>query len=237
MEFKLALIEDEVKMQTAIVDLLKRSVDESQNLRIDVYKDAESFLDGGKDYEVLLSDIELPGKSGMELGRMLKQRNRELCLIFLTAYAEFAADSYVLEAYQYILKRDMNERLPIVLNQLIEEKKREEKDFLWIGSATDQKKLCYKDIICVSKLKGQKYTEFVTKDDIYKERISLWQVEEQLKHPMFVSVGRSWIVNADHIARIRSEEIHLENGEIIRVSREQIQEVKKKITEYWRNAK
>ena len=34
-----------------------------------------------------------------------------------------------------------------------------------------------------------------------------------------------------------SEEIHLENGEIIRVSREQIQEVKKKITEYWRNAK
>ena len=237
MEFKLALIEDEEKMRTIIVKILNQAVDEEQSLQIDVYKDAESFLSSEKNYDVLVSDIELPGKSGMELGRILKKENRKLWLVFLTAYAEFAADSYVLDAYQYILKRDMKERLPIILNQLINEKRQAEKEFLWIGNVTDQKKIYYRDIVYIVKLKGQKYTEFVTKKNVYKERISLWQVEEQINHPAFVSVGRSWIININHIARIRSDEIYLENGEIIRVSRDQIQEVKKKITKYWRNIK
>lgn len=94
--------------------------------------------------------------NGIELGAKLKGDGIETYLVFLTSFAEFAADSYILEAYQYILKRDMKDRLGDVLRRIAKEKKTSEQDFLWVGD--HEKKLFYKDIICVSKVKGQKYS-------------------------------------------------------------------------------
>lgn len=107
-------------------DLLAGS---SRNLRCEditteIYKTAEEFLEVKKHYDVVISDIDLPGKSGIDLGRILKAEQKDICLVFLTSYAEFAVDSYVLEAYQYILKRDMKERLPAVLQKIYQEKQK-----------------------------------------------------------------------------------------------------------------
>lgn len=76
------------------------------------------------------------GKAGFDLGRILKAEQKDICLVFLTSYAEFAVDSYVLEAYQYILKRDMKERLPAVLQKIYQEKQKESQNFFWIGGVT-----------------------------------------------------------------------------------------------------
>ena len=41
-------------------------------------------------------------------------------IVFITSYEEYAAESYRIEAYQYILKQDLEFRLPGVAEQLIE---------------------------------------------------------------------------------------------------------------------
>lgn len=46
---------------------------------------------------------------------------------------------------------------------------------------TDQRKLYHKDIICIRKVKGQKYVEFVMVNGAYKERLALHQTFEDLK--------------------------------------------------------
>lgn len=72
------------------------------------------------------------------------------------------------------MKRDMKERLPAVLQKIYQESKREP-EFLLIGGVTDQRKLYHKDIICIRKVKGQKYVEFVMVNGAYKERLALHQ--------------------------------------------------------------
>ncbi len=80
---------------------------QAQDVITEIYKTAEEFLEVKKHYDVVISDIDLPGKSGIDLGRILKAEQKDICLVFLTSYAEFAVDSYVLEAYQYILKKEI----------------------------------------------------------------------------------------------------------------------------------
>ena len=70
----------------------------------------------------------------------------------------------------------MKERLPAVLQKIYQEKQKESQNFFWIGGVTDQRKLYHKDIICIRKVKGQKYVEFVMVNGAYKERLALHQI-------------------------------------------------------------
>lgn len=235
--FQIAMIEDEEHTRQEVAELISREFEklQAQDVTMEIYKTAEEFLEVKKHYDAVISDIDLPGKSGIELGRILKIEQKDICLVFLTSYAEFAVDSYVLEAYQYILKRDMKERLPVVLRKIYQEKQKESQNFLWIGGVTDQRKLYYKDIICIRKVKGQKYVEFVMVNGAYRERLALHQIFEELKSPAFIFAGRSHIINIDHVDRITTDAVYLENGFKIQAGVEIIQDVKTQIMEYWRN--
>ena len=67
----------------------------------------------------------------------------------------------------------------------------------------------------------------------YKERLALHQIFEDLKSPAFIFAGRSYIINIDHVDRITTAAIYLEDG--IKIRAETIQDVKTRIMEYWRN--
>ena len=49
-----------------------------------------------------------------------------------------------------------------------------------------------------------------------------------------IMVGRSCLVNIEHIAGISAESMQLDNGDVIGAGRELIWEVKQKVTAYWR---
>lgn len=238
MHLTIAIIEDEQPAREQIGELVIQELSGETEVYIEKYEDAENFLKALEEKtdteypDAVISDIDLPGMTGIELGARLKELGTGTYLVFLTSFAEFAADSYILEAYQYILKRDMTERLGDVLRGIAEEIRKNEQDFLWIGNHTQ--KLYYRDIICVSKVKGQKYSEYRTKKKVYRERMPLFQIQEQLGTDAFIMVGRSDLVNIEHIAGISAESVQLDNGEVIGAGRELILEVKQKVTAYWR---
>lgn len=128
----------------------------------------------------------------------------------------------------------MKERLPAVLQKIYQKRKREP-EFLLDRWVTDQRKLYHKDIICIRKVKGQKYVEFVMVNGAYKERLALHQIFEDLKSPAFIFAGRSYIINIDHVDRITTDAVYLEDGIKIQAGAETIQDVKTRIMEYWRN--
>ena len=58
---------------------------------------------------------------------------------------------------------------------------------------------------------------------------------EDLKSPAFIFAGRSHIINIDHVDRITTDAVYLEDGIKIQAGAETIQDVKTRIMEYWRN--
>ena len=70
---------------------------------------------------------------------------------------------------------------------------------------------------------------------VKRVHITLHQIFEDLKSPAFIFAGRSYIINIDHVDRITTAAIYLEDGIKIQAGAETIQDVKTQIMEYWRN--
>ena len=70
----------------------------------------------GEEGDLFFVDIELgDGITGLEFGRILRKKYPNRGLVFLTSHKEFAMESYEIEADQYILKEQMDKRLPGIL--------------------------------------------------------------------------------------------------------------------------
>lgn len=133
------------------------------------------------------------------------------------------------------MKRDMRNVCRQYYRKFIRKSKKRARISSGSDGVTDQRKLYHKDIICIRKVKGQKYVEFVMVNGAYKERLALHQIFEDLKSPAFIFAGRSYIINIDHVDRITTAAIYLEDGIKIQAGAETIQDVKTRIMEYWRN--
>ena len=156
-------------------------------------------------------------------------------MIYLTSYPEYAWESYLVEAYQYVLKIDMQERLPQIVGKVLDGLIKENKNYRIFGNSYKHMKLYYKDIIYIQKEKEKKYTDYITKNGKYRERISFNQILHEIDDRRFIPIDRGHAINIQYIDQIDENFIYLETEEKFKVSRVQLANVKKQITEYWRN--
>lgn len=68
------------------------------------------------DFDLLISDIEMPGIDGLHLAEMLDNK----LVIFCTAYKEYAADAFNIDAVDYITKPVKLERLQKAISKAYE---------------------------------------------------------------------------------------------------------------------
>ena len=66
-------------------------------------------------YRIAFLDVDMPQVNGIALGGQLRHRNPDICLVYVSAYLAFALDGYKVNAYRYILKRDVAKQLPSCL--------------------------------------------------------------------------------------------------------------------------
>ncbi len=185
--------------------------------------------------DILITDIEMPEMNGMELGTKIREKYEKMYLIFLTAYPEYAYESYRISAYQYIDKSDMEERLPGLIETLALRLEKEKAQFLWIGTGEWKQKVYYTDIIYLYKAKGEKYVEYVTEKEIYRERMNIKDIEKEVLEHGFLMIERGYIANIKHIAGIGKTTIRMDNGEELAVSRARRAKVKEELNYRWRD--
>ena len=72
---KIATIEDEENIRQEIVRYIKKGIGSIEGVEVDVYESAERYLLVGGRYDLVISDIELPGISGLELGKNKREQS------------------------------------------------------------------------------------------------------------------------------------------------------------------
>ena len=208
----IALIEDDKYMQEIIKTCMETELRVSEKVKIEIFDKAEDFqkiLMEGNQYHIVFSDIELGKMNGITLAKVLQEKWPEMYVIFVTAHSEYAVDSYKLDAYQYILKEDMEERLPIILRAVLNRIERERKRFRILKREDYKEKVFYKDIIYIMKSKAAKYVRYITMNGEYRERNTLEMVIKELDDDDFLKVDRGCIVNIKHIYKIKGNIIFM----------------------------
>lgn len=231
----IALIDDEPAILENVRKCVESEFTPQDEVKIFVYYCGKDFLremEQGCEFDILVSDINMPEMNGMEFGKRIREKGSRMYLVFLTAYLEYAAESYIIEAYQYILKDDMEKRLPPILEQLIDRVKREKRQFRMIGTPMSKERVYYRDIVYVEKEKGSKYICYITVYGAYKERITLKKLSEELTSDEFILVERRYIINVTHVASMKDKVIQMDNGVEIILNRINFRKVREQISWY-----
>lgn len=234
---RIGIVDDEMMFRNRIASLVSETL-KSEPLQTEIrkYMNGNSFLDSIQNdgpFDILLADIQMDGMDGMELGKRIHSKNPGMAIIFITSYEEYAVESYRIDAYQYILKQDLEDRLPGVIKDLVRKLGDQEQEYRIVGNGTEKVKIPYRNIIYLYKSKGAKYVNYVTDDGIHRERISLDAVLKKLDSRVFVPVERGYVVNMQRICRISGNTLYLEKGYEVEVSRARLTKVKQEISRCW----
>ena len=82
-------------------------------------EEAAAFLSKTQ-VDVVFLDIEMPGKSGMAFAQDIQDIHGDIDIVFLTAYKEYAAEAFEMEATDYIVKPISAVRLENTIQRLCE---------------------------------------------------------------------------------------------------------------------
>ncbi|HJB28166.1 MAG TPA: LytTR family DNA-binding domain-containing protein [Candidatus Blautia faecavium] len=234
---RIGVVDDEKMFRDRISEIVVNVLKGEQvQTEIKKYADGTHFfeaLSAGETFDILLADIQMAGMDGMELGRRIRRNSPGMYIIFITSYEEYAAESYRIEAFQYILKQDLESRLPGVIRELAYRLEEQEQEYRIVGNSVEKVKLFYKNIIYLYKSKGAKYVNYVTEEGIFRERISLESLLKELDSKIFIPVERGYVVNMKRICRISGDTLYLEKGYQVQVSRARLTMVKQEITRCW----
>lgn len=237
--YRIAICDDEPDSLQNIYELVEKFFGrvERQSV-IEKYSNGVQLKNGianGKFYDIILLDIEMPDISGMELAAFIRKKYSEVILIFITAHEQYAIKSFELMIFRYIPKSMIENMIDKALAAAIQKLDIQEGEMYIVEKANEIYSIAQNDIMYI--YRDGKNAVICSKSVVLRTRKPLKDVFETLNQMSFIFVERGYIVNIAQIQAIEKDIVILKNQERIPISSSRIQEIKKRVVEYWKRKK
>ena len=194
------------------------------------FESAEEFLLNKiefKNVDIFILDIKMNGMSGMDLARLIREKDDISEIIFVTSLVEYIQEGYTVRAYRYLLKPINYEELKNHLLSCINDINKKKDNFMMIENKGIVHKVPINEIMYIEVAK--KELTIYAKENSYKTKSSMDKVEKELEKFDFYRCHKSYLVNMKYIETIDKNEIII-NCNKIPVSKHRISDFKKKFT-------
>lgn len=236
---KIGICEDDVTHQnllTAALDSYRTPAGE--HIQYDIYCNGLELLASINTnlYDALLLDILMPGFTGIDTAREIRESNKNIPIIFLTTSDEFAIESYRVHAIDYLIK-------PVNQNTLFETLNR----IYTLTENTLEKSIVAQTskAIFVFSLSEIEFVEINNRtlsfhiiDGTVKSisgRLSDYE-DVLLRHSEFLKVHRSYIINMDFMKTLNQRSFITLTGDEVPVSRNLLPDIRRRYIEHLHSA-
>ena len=201
----------------------------------DLFESAEEYLFKAEQnyYDVIFLDISMRGQSGMELARKIREKEKDVILVFVTSDASYVFDGYEVGAYRYLMKPVDEEKLCEILDYARKQKEVEEENYILVKKDSQSVRINLKDIIYIEAQKHYVNLCMENKESI-NIKIAFTELlqETQEKSDTILLTHRSYAVNIEKVVRIGRTECVLSDSSVIPVSRSFYKEVNEAFIKY-----
>lgn len=165
--------------------------------------------------DLVFLDIQMPDLTGLEFINSFAEKPM---VIFTTAFADYAIESYEVDAIDYLLKPVLFDRFYKAVNKAlmkIEESGTEiraEEDFMFIKSDTRIFKINYNDILYIEGMRD--YIAVHTPKQRILTLMSMTRMLDKLPKRRFMRVHKSYIIGIGHIHMIQNNRVLINQKEI-----------------------
>lgn len=188
---------------------------------------------GGFDLYVL--DILMPELNGIETSRRLRALGDGGEIVYLTTSNEFAADSYDVHAFFYLLKPVEKSKLFHVLDGVVEKLSQRRSRAIVVRTAEGPRRLLLERIRYVERV-GRCVRFYCTDSTVESQTIRVpfrEMVAPLLQDRRFHLCGASFVLNFQHVTGVHGQTALLDNGATMTLPRTAASDFKKAWGSYW----
>lgn len=217
---KIAICDDNLTFVQQTAEMLANWQEKPASIVCQTFDNGDELVEthSKTPFDIILLDIVMPLVNGIETAGEIRQKDKNVKIVFLTSSPEYAVESYTVKANNYLLKPIDSKKLYQCIDELAE-------DILFVSRT-----IIVKGIHSVHKipLSGIEYVEAHNKHTVFnmKDRTMIESTEPLHIHESTLSVKdgffkchRSYIVNINHIDTYTSKEIKMRSGYLIPVAR------------------
>lgn len=187
------------------------------------------------EFDVYLLDILMPGLNGIDTGRKLRQQGDGGEIVYLTTSNDFAADSYEVRAFFYLLKPVEEKRFFQVLDDAAEKLKRRRSESIVVATADGPRRILLERIRYVERV-GRCIRYHCTDGAIDSQSIRIpfrEMAAPLLADRRFCLCGASFVLNFQHVTGVQGQTALLDSGQTLVLPRTVAADFKKAWGSYW----
>lgn len=233
-ELRIAICDDELfyieQIAEHIVKLEQRGKEPFHITRFQSGEELLAALEADREaFHLIFLDIEMPGLSGMEAAKKIRQLNETLVLCFVTSYEAYALKAFELEAVDYVVKPVSEERIKKTIHKALiqtfytmdvnEIKKR----YVNVVVSRTTKVIDSNYIIYIEKQRNKCVIHMVEEDiECYE---SLESILEKMDQTRFMFCHQGYIIDFSKVKEIKGKCACMGKGIEIPISRKYIKDI------------
>lgn len=232
---RIAICDDE-NAQCQLLESYLKEYSKQEKVLIETvsFPNAESLLflwEDDKNFDLLILDIEMGDLSGMDLAFKLRNEGSRVPMLFITGYEDYMSQGYEVEALHYLLKPLQKARFFDVLNRLRSKIQPESKILLQAESGAIS--IVPSDIWYIEA--SGHFCNLTTADKVIELRHSISEMKNILNGEKgIVQNHRSYIVNLQHVSSLMQNELIMDDGVRLPVSRGSAKTVSEAFVRYYK---
>lgn len=200
-------------------------------LKLELAASGDELLDRWSEgrWDLVFLDIFMPGRSGVDTARLLRQKDAGCALIFATTSREHGLESFELGVMDYLVKPFAQ---PLV-NQAMDWFVQQEQVRL------RQLRLEADGESYTIRMRDVEYVEICGHTAVihaggrtYEVRRTMEALEEELKDDCFFRCHRSYLVNLDKVCRMDRRDFIMEDGQQVPISTKSCPEARRRFQEW-----
>ena len=227
------------------------NIDELSNMvqLIDLYRTSKNFnceyaafpngielisaLEKGMRFDIYCLDIIMPGFTGIDVAKDIRDFDKTARIIFFTSSSEFALKSYSVKAVNYILKPITKEKLFIAFDEMLEQIQTEhDEDALIVKSKEGIQKIVISNLVFAEVL-GRNVMYHLRSGKVIECAESFSNAcDNLLKYGCFVKTHRCYLVNMQYVDTIETHQVTLQALSPVPVAQGKAQEIKQRYLNY-----
>ena len=204
----IAVVDDEEVIKEHMCGLVKR---QKPDCELESYATGKELLLSGKRFDIVFLDIQMNGMNGIETARVLREKQDDIILIFVTGMKEYVFEALDLYAFHYLIKPvDENKFREVFERAAREVEKNREKKWLFLKKRNLT--LNQADILYIE----SKAKKVGIHTNGSKEGIEIYATMEELEGQLgeeFYRCHRAYLVNMAYITEYENDSITLSNGD------------------------
>ena len=229
---KIAICDDEATCRESMEKMCRAFFEEKKHSGgmpdIYVFSSGQEMAASDMDYDILLLDIEMPEQDGISIKEHFESNRKQTKIIFTTSHKERVLEAFGKNVVSFLVKPLDKENFNKVMERVLSD---------LCGQILEIEENGETFIIPIKQIKyieaQDKYTLAVTEEEKYLVRRTMKFWEDALPCQDFVRIHRSYLVNLEYFEK-KGEEVFLDQGKIVKISRIKKKEIMEKYKEFLR---